>query len=165
MSKKTCALAVSIALLSTAAMAAQPSRVQQFEAWGVYSYGSGSGKSCYILSVPVQQLPAGVDHGDNFFLVAPQAGKSNMMPQAIMGYNLKEGSRIMVTIGNDTFTMVPKDKAAWVRDPAREPVLVAAMRAGSDMTVKAVSARGTNTSYTYSLKGVTAALAAVSKCR
>ncbi|MFD1746072.1 invasion associated locus B family protein [Rhizobium helianthi] len=165
MSKKTCALAISIALLSTAAMAAQPSRVQQFDAWGVYSYGSGSGKSCYILSVPVQQMPAGVNHGDNFFLVAPQAGKSNMMPQTIMGYGLKAGSNITVSIGNDTFTMVPKENAAWVRDPAREPALVAAMRGGSEMLVKATSARGTNTSYTYSLKGVTAALNAVSKCR
>lgn len=165
MSKKTCALAISIALLATAAMAAQPNRVQQFDAWGVYSYGSGSGKSCYVLSVPVQQMPTGVSHGDNFFLVAPQSGKSSMMPQAIMGYNVKPGSHITVTIGNDTFTLVPKENAAWVRDPAREPVLVAAMRGGTDMVVKAVSARGTNTTYTYSLKGVSAALNAVSKCR
>jgi hypothetical protein len=33
------------------------------------------------------------------------------------------------------------------------------------MTLKAVSARGTNTTYTYSLKGITAALNAVSRCR
>jgi hypothetical protein len=87
------------------------------------------------------------------------------MPQAIMAYDLKTDSRITLTIGSETFTLVPKDKTAWVRDPAREPALVAAMQAGADMTLKATSARGTNTSYTYSLKGVTAALQAVRSCR
>lgn len=88
-----------------------------------------------------------------------------MMPQAIMGYTVKEGSKLTVTIGNDTFTMIPKENAAWVRDPQREPALVAAMRGGSDMTVKATSARGTDTSYTYSLRGVSAALSATGNCR
>lgn len=165
MSRKTCALAIFIALLSTSAIAAQPNRIKQFDAWGLYSYGSGGTKNCYVLSVPVQQLPTSVSHGDNFFLVAPQAGQSGMMPQAIMGYTVKEGSKLTVTIGNDTFTMIPKENAAWVRDPQREPALVAAMRGGSDMTVKATSARGTDTSYTYSLKGVSAALSATSNCR
>jgi hypothetical protein len=165
MSPKTCALAVSVVLLSALSASAQPTRVKQFDAWGVYSYGTGSNKNCYALSVPTTQLPANVSHGDNFFLVAPQAGASNMMPQAIMGYGLREGSRITVTIGNESFTLVPKENAAWVRDPAREPALVAAMRGGSDMTLKATSARGTNTTYTFSLKGVTAALNEVRRCR
>jgi hypothetical protein len=165
MPPKTCALAVSVVLLSALSASAQPTRVKQFDAWGVYSYGSGSGKNCYVLSVPTAQLPASVSHGDNFFLVAPQAGSSAMMPQAIMGYGLREGSRITVTIGNEDFTLVPKENAAWVRDPAREPALIAAMRGGSDMTLKATSARGTNTSYTFSLKGVSAALNEVSRCR
>ncbi|MGE6739860.1 invasion associated locus B family protein [Allorhizobium pseudoryzae] len=165
MSAKACALAVSAVLLTALSASAQPTRVKQFEAWGVYSYGSGSNKSCYALSVPTTALPASVNHGDNFFLVAPQAGASSYMPQAIMAYDLKTDSRITLTIGSETFTLVPKDKTAWVRDPAREPALVAAMRGGSDMTLKATSARGTNTSYTYSLKGVTAALQAVRNCR
>ncbi|WP_137136166.1 invasion associated locus B family protein [Rhizobium sp. FKY42] len=165
MSPKTYALAATIALLSTSAFAAQPNRIKQFDAWGVYSYGAGGTKNCYVLSVPVEQRPTNVSHGDNFFLVAPQAGQSGMMPQAIMGYDLKEGSKLTVTIGSDTFTMLPKEKAAWVRDPQREPALVAAMQSGSDMTVQATSARGTDTSYTYSLKGVSAALGAVRNCR
>ncbi|MCO5730523.1 invasion associated locus B family protein [Rhizobium sp. SSA_523] len=165
MSAKTCALAVSAVLLSALSAGAQPTRVQQFQAWGVYSYGSGEKKTCYALSVPTAALPASVNHGDNFFIVAPQSGASAFMPQAIMGYGLKEGSRITVDVGSDNFIMVPKDKAAWVRDPAREPALITAMRGGTDMTVKAVSGRGTNTTYTYSLKGVTAALQAVRTCR
>lgn len=164
MSPKTCTLAVSVVLLSALSASAQPTRVKQFDAWGVYSYGSGNAKNCYALSIPVSQLPAGVAHGDNFFLVAPQAGASGLMPQAIMGYGIKADSRITVTIGSESFILVPKENAAWVRDPAREPALVAALRGGSDMTLKATSARGTNTTYTFSLKGVSAALNEVSRC-
>jgi hypothetical protein len=164
MSKTTCALAVSAILLSAVSAAAQPVRVQQFEDWGVYSYGGGTAKRCYVLSVPTSAKPAGVDHGDNFFLVSPQNGAS-MMPQAIMGYDLKSDSTIKVEIGDETFTLVPKDNAAWVRDPAREPALVEAMRGGSEMTLQATSQRGTNTTYSYSLKGVTAALKQVDSCK
>jgi hypothetical protein len=165
MSQKTCALAISIVLLSALGASAQPSRVQQFDAWGVYSYGDGSGKNCYVLSVPTAQQPAAVSHGDNFFLVAPQPGSSPYMPQAIMGYGLKDGSQLTLSIGSENFILVPKENAAWVRDPAREPELVTAMRSGSEMTLKATSARGTATSYTYSLKGVSAALQSVRNCR
>lgn len=165
MSRKTCALAVSAVLVSAATAGAQPTRINQFEAWGVYAHGSGSNRSCYVLSVPVAQQPAGVNHGENYFLIAPQSGPSPLMPQAIMGYTLKADSRITLTIGNDSFTLVPKDNAAWVRDPAREPALVTAMRGGAEMTLKAISARGTNTAYTYSLKGVSAALQALRNCR
>ncbi|MCK5744966.1 MAG: invasion associated locus B family protein, partial [Oricola sp.] len=45
------------------------------------------------------------------------------------------------------------------------PALVAAMKAGAKMTVQAISARGTNTSYDYSLSGVTAALNAIQDCK
>ena len=46
---------------------------------------------------------------------------------------------------------------------AEEQRLVGAMKAGTRMTVKGVSQRGTNTSYSYSLSGITAALDAVAK--
>jgi hypothetical protein len=39
------------------------------------------------------------------------------------------------------------------------------MRGGRDMTLEAISRRGTNTSYSYSLRGVSAALQEVRKCR
>lgn len=157
------ALALSFAFASTAA-AAQPTRVAQFDAWGVYSYADGGQTTCYALSVPVTSKPSNVDHGDNFFLLAPQ-GSSSYTPQAIMGYPLREGSEVSVSVGNDTFRLAPKDNIAWVRDQSREPVLVDAMRGGSDMTLEAISRRGTNTSYSYSLRGVTAALQEVRKCR
>jgi hypothetical protein len=161
---KSAALAFALTLVAaSAATAAQPTRIKQFEAWGVYSYTSNGQKSCYALSVPTTSAPASVNHGDNFFLVSPQG--QAFMPQAIMGYALRAGSDVEVAVGDAKFDLAPRDNTAWVRNQSREPALIDAMRGGSSMTVKATSGRGTNTSYSYSLSGVTAALQEVRKCR
>ncbi|GAB1580561.1 invasion associated locus B family protein [Phyllobacterium phragmitis] len=147
------------------ALAQTPSQISQFNAWGAYSYQSGNGKVCYVLSVPTQKQPANVDHGDNFFLVSQKPGQNvSFEPQFMAGYELRPDSKVTVTVGNRTFNMFINGKSGWMENAAEEPQLIAAMRAGSDMTVKAVSKRGTNTSYTYSLKGISAALQAIQKC-
>jgi invasion protein IalB len=164
MRTKTAALTLILALTSTAvAAAAQPTRIKQFDAWGVYSYQNGGKTSCYALTVPVSSAPASVNHGDNFFLIAPQG--QALMPQAIMGYGLKPGSEIALAVGDEQFRLTPKENTAWVSNQEREPALIDAMRGGSRMTVRAVSGRGTNTTYSYSLSGVTAALQEVRGCR
>jgi invasion protein IalB len=147
--------------------AAAPTRIKQFDAWGAYSYQSGTGKVCYVLSVPTAKLPAtGIDHGDNFFIVTQRPGQNiSYEPQAMMGYALKENSKVNVTIDNKTFVMFTKDKAAWVENAAQEPALVAAMKSGHSLTVAAVSKKGTGTSYTYSLAGISASLKQIESCK
>lgn len=61
--------------------------------------------------------------------------------------------------------MLAKDNTAWVSDAALEPELVNALRSGSQMTLRATSARGTHTTYTYSLTGVMAALEQAARCK
>jgi hypothetical protein len=164
MQTKSAVLAIALTIVSAAAAgAAQPTRIKQFDAWGVYSYQNGGQTSCYALSVPISSSPSNVNHGDNFFLISPQG--QSFMPQAIMGYGLRQGSEIAVAVGNEQFSLTPRDNTAWVRNQEREPALVNAMRGGSRMTLQAVSGRGTSTSYSYSLSGVTAALQEVRKCR
>ncbi|KXF78983.1 hypothetical protein ATN84_04340 [Paramesorhizobium deserti] len=161
-------VAASVFIIGTAgtALAQTPSQISQFNAWGAYSYQSGNGKVCYVLSVPTQKTPANVDHGDNFFLVSQKPGQNvSFEPQFMAGYELRPDSKVTVTVGNRSFTMFINGKSGWMENAAEEPQLVAAMRAGADMTVKAVSKRGTNTSYTYSLKGISAALSAIQNCK
>ena len=148
---------------AAAAAPAAPTRIQQFDAWGAYSYQSAGGKVCYVLSVPTTKTPAtGIDHGDNFFIVSQRPGQNiSYEPQAMMGYSLK----VNVVIDNKTFVMFTKDKAAWVENAAQEPALVAALKSGHSLKVSATSKKGTATSYTYSLKGVTAALKQIENCK
>ncbi|MBO9125534.1 MULTISPECIES: invasion associated locus B family protein [unclassified Rhizobium] len=166
---KRLSLSLSIALAGTLAGAvtahAQPSMVKQFDDWGVYSYDRSGKTVCYILTVPKTMQPAAVDHGRNYFVVGRAPGRgTNYEPQAIMGYDLKPGSRAKVEIGGKEFTMFTKGSSAWVLEETKEPDLIDSMRGGSDMTVDAVSRRGTATSYTYSLNGVTAALKRMAQC-
>lgn len=149
-----------------AAAPSGPTRIQQFNAWGAYSYTSGANKVCYVLSVPAEKSPAKIDHGDNFFLVTQRPGQNiSYEPQVMAGYDLKPGSKVKVTVDNKAYTMFIKGKSAWLENAAEEPALVAAMKSGHDMKVEAVSARGTNTSYKYSLSGITAALKQIENCK
>ena len=148
------------------ASAQTPNRIQQFKAWGAYSYKQGAATVCYVLSVPTTKEPASVDHGDIFFIVSQRPGQNiSYEPQAMMGYVLKENSKVNVTIDNKTFVMFTKDKAAWVENAAQEPALVSAMKTGHSLTVTATSKKGTGTSYTYSLAGISAALKQIESCK
>lgn len=163
---KTLAPTVAILAALTASAAAQsPTRINQFNAWGAYSYDSSNGKVCYILSVPTQSSPENVNHGDIFFLVSQRPGQNvSYEPQAMMGYPLADASKVRVTVDGREFVLFTRENSAWVENAAEEPALVAAMRSGSTMTVNATSGRGTNTSYSYSLSGVTAALNEIETC-
>ena len=167
MSVKTVATAVTFVLAAAGvAFAQSPTRIQQFKAWGAYSYKASGGTVCYVLSVPTAKEPANVDHGDIFFIVSQRPGQNiSYEPQAMMGYPLQSNSKVNVTIDGKTFVMFTKDKAAWVENAAEEPALVAAMKGGSEMTVKATSGRGTSTSYSYSLSGISAALKQIESCK
>ncbi|WP_176084859.1 invasion associated locus B family protein [Martelella sp. HB161492] len=149
----------------SAASAQTPTPMQKFDAWVAYSYQSDAGKVCYVLSVPAKKEPANVDHGDNFFVVTKYPGQNvSLEPQAMMGFDLKPGSKIDVVVDGNSFPMYFKGKGGWLENAAQEPALVNAMKGGRSMEVRATSARGTNTVHTYSLIGITAALNKISAC-
>jgi invasion protein IalB len=62
--------------------------------------------------------------------------------------------------------MYTQNDGAWIKNAAEEARLVEAMRKGSELVVKGMSARGTLTTDNYSLRGLTQALDRVSQeCR
>ena len=151
--------------LASAAAAQGASKIGQHDAWGTYSYQGDNGKVCYVLSVPTQKSPSSLDHGDIYFSVSQMPGKNiRFEPQFISSYNFKEGSNVTVSIGDKAFAMFTRGKLAWMENAAEEPNLIAAMKAGSTMNIKAVSGRGNNTGYEFSLRGVTAALQSIESC-
>lgn len=102
--------------------------------------------------------PEKLDHGRVSFSVtsSPTEGIKTEA-NFVTGYPMKEQSSVTVTIGNRSFTMFTQGDSAWLVNKEDEPGLLAAMRDGSAMVVKAVSRRGNETTYNYSLSGVTAA--------
>jgi invasion protein IalB len=65
---------------------------------------------------------------------------------------------VTVTIGSDKFELFTKDEGAFVEKADIENNLVAALKTGTTMKVDGVSSRGTKTSDSYSLSGVSEAL-------
>ncbi|MEF2071543.1 invasion associated locus B family protein [Consotaella aegiceratis] len=165
--KKIVTATAAILTLSSVATAAQtPTRMNQFNYWGSYSYENNGEKICYILSTPTKMEPASVDHGDIFFLVSQKPGQGiSYEPQVVMGYPLREGSKVTLDVDGKKYSMFTKGESAWMENAAEEPQLVTALKAGSTLQVDATSQRGTNTHYTYSLSGVTAALDSIQSCK
>ena len=166
---RTAVLAAIVALgtVSTA-LAQSTGRTGQYDAWGTYVYQSDGRKVCYVLAVPMPNSakPATLDHGDNYFLVSQKPGENvSFEPQFIAGYPMQDTGKVTVTVGDKSFSMFIRGKSAWMENPAEEPQLVAAMKAGSSMAVSAVSARGNATSYEFSLRGITAALNQITSCK
>ena len=131
----------------------------QFSRWTAYTYMSGGAKVCYAVTQPTETLPKGVNRDPVYVFVTnrPKEGVRHEV-SVITGYPYKEGSKTQVKIGNDTFVLFTQNDGAWVQNAAEETRLIGAMKAGSDMVVTGTSRRGTVTTDTYSLSGVTAAV-------
>jgi hypothetical protein len=142
-----------------------PRLIKSFAAWGVYSYTSNGKTRCYTLSIPDRSRPANVNHGNNYFLISSYPAKKGLYPEAVMGYVVKASAPMSVSVDGNSFAMIAKGSTGWAWKLKDDPAVVAAMKAGHDMTVRAVSQRGTKTSYHYSFTGVTAALASAKECR
>ena len=69
----------------------------------------------------------------------------------------------MKSIPDDPSTTIIDSEAAWLASTEDEPAFVTAMKSGTNLVVKGTSGKGTQTTDTYSLGGVTAALAAIDK--
>ncbi len=163
--KASLATLIILAALPAAAQTSQ--RLQQFSAWGTFSYkNQKEGTVCYVLSVPETKEPASLDHGDIYFIVSMKPGQNvSYEPQFVTAYTMKEGSKVTVKTGDKSYSMFVEGKYAWLENAAEEPQLLAAMRAGATMEVSATSGRGNPTHYSFSLKGVTAALKSISDCK
>ncbi|MGB7335927.1 MAG: invasion associated locus B family protein [Salaquimonas sp.] len=159
------------AVATTGAIAQTPTQIKQNKAWGSFSYQGSDGKVCYVLSVPTEKLPAelngrAVDHGDVFFMLAQHPGQNvRLEPQFTAGYPFQENSKVVLDVDGKKFSMFTKGQNAWLDNPAEEASVVAAMKAGAKMSVSAASRRGTQTSYAYSLSGVTASISDISSCK
>jgi invasion protein IalB len=134
--------------------------------WGAYASGQGRSKVCYALSQPKQRLPQGLNRDPAYLFVStrPAENVRNEI-SLVMGFPTKEGVDAEAVIDDASFALVTKETNAWVKNPAEEPRVLAAFKAGAKLVVKSQSRRGSKLSDEYSLKGFTQALErATSEC-
>ncbi|MFN4141169.1 invasion associated locus B family protein [Aestuariivirga sp.] len=163
--KGALALGFSILLPVLAQAESEPQQIGVFEDWVAYAYDAADSKVCYVSSTPKASEPKNAKRDPAFFLVTHMPGRKPPVKgevSTIIGYPFKEGLPVKLTIDAENYEMFSKGDTAWV-DTGTDKKIVAAMRAGKSLKVEGTSWRGTETVDTYSLQGISAALAAIEK--
>jgi invasion protein IalB len=139
----------------------QPNLLGQYGDWGAYAAASGGGKVCYALATPssTRTNPANRPRDPIYLFISTRPGENvHNEVSAIMGYQLKPDSDVNVEIGSNKFVMYTKADGAWLSNAAEEARMVETMRKGADIVITGTSARGTQSTDRYSLKGLSQAL-------
>lgn len=157
-------LAAAFFFAASPAYAQTAKLLETFKDWQVFIHEANNEKVCFAASAPTQKLPEGVNRG-SVFLYLTTWHKDNVRNEVSVkiGYTFKPESVPVVTVGSETFELYSKDDKAFMRDPAEEEKLIAAMKQGASLTMTGLSSRGTETKDRYSLLGLTAALGHVEK--
>jgi len=162
---------------------AKPELVGSYGDWTVFHSQSGKNKVCYTLAQPKQRDPDDLkrDPGYAFISERPGEGVRNEV-SLIMGFDVgapsaddakdsgdnkdkkkeKDKKRELVAptaeVGDSSYDLLPKGANLWVKNAAQESALVAEMRKGKTLVVKATSKKGNLTTDTYSLSGFAQAI-------
>ena len=166
------AVALSLAAMVSApvAQAANPQQpIGTYDYWRVFVEGSGAAQYCFALGEPVSTLPKGAERGKIFMSIAHRPGQGVRNEVAVsIGYAFSSESNPFAKIDGESFSFFTGVRAqngaddwAWLLNLKDQKRLVAAMKKGSEMIFKGTSARGTLTTDSYSLRGVTAAMKAL----
>ena len=157
------ALTLLVVLSGIAQADTEPKQIGVFDDWLAYSYDAADSKVCYISSTPKASEPKNAKRDPAFFLVTHMPGRKPPVKgevSTIIGYPFKEGQQVRLTIDATAFEMFSKGDTAWV-DNGSDRKVVAAMKSGKELKVAGTSWRGTQTVDSYSLAGISAALAAI----
>ena len=141
--------------------AAEPTLIGQFGTWGAYTATANGKKVCFALAKPSSSKtnPPNRPRDPAYAFVSTRPAEKVVNEVSVMiGYALKPGSESTLEVGGATYAMYTQGDGLWIKNAAEEERMVEAMRKGADVTVKGVSAKGTETTDTFSLKGLAQAL-------
>jgi hypothetical protein len=148
---------------------AEPTLVGQFGTWGAYTATPNGKKVCFALAKPSASRtnPANRPRDPAYAFVSTRPAEKVTNEVSIMiGYTLKPGSESTLEVGGGTYAMYTQGDGLWIKNAAEEERMVEAMRKSADVVVKGVSAKGTETIDTFSMKGLAQALDRLSQdCR
>ena len=160
--------AVAVSSRLAPAYAQESTQLGTFKAWTAWKGKDANGAMCYISAQP-EESPrregAPVKRSPIHFLVIHRKGLGTKNEvQTLIGYPFNTTTaNVSATIDGKTYPMVTEGEAAWLAGAGDEAGFVEALKAGTKLVVKGTSQRGTNTTDTYTLSGVTAAMTEIDK--
>jgi hypothetical protein len=140
---------------------AEPTLIGQFGTWGAYTATPNGKKVCFALAKPSSSKtnPPNRPRDPAYAFVSTRpAEKVTNEVSVMIGYTLKPGSESTLEVGGASYAMYTQGDGLWIKNAAEEERMVDAMRKASDVVVKGMSAKGTETTDTFSLKGLSQAL-------
>ena len=146
---------------TAAAGGAEPTLIGQFGTWGAYTAMPNGRKVCFALAKPSSSKtnPPNRPRDPAYAFVSTRPAEKVVNEVSIMiGYALKPGSESSLEVGGSSFAMYTQGDGLWIKNAAEEEQMVNAMRKSADVTVKGISAKGTETTDVFSLKGLSQAL-------
>ncbi len=139
----------------------KPTLLGQYGDWGAYTASPGGKKICFAIAKPSSSETNPPNRPRNpsyMFISSRPADKVSNEVSIIIGYPFKPNSEATVDIGSASFALYTQQDGAWIKNAAEEAHMVDAMRAGQSAVVKGASAKGTRTTDTFSLRGLSQAL-------
>jgi hypothetical protein len=140
---------------------AEPTLIGQFGTWGAYTATPNGKKVCFALAKPSSSKtsPPNRPRDPAYAFVSTRPAEKVTNEVSIMiGYQLKPGSESTLEVGGARYEMYSQGDGLWIKNAAEEERMVDAMRKASDVVIKGVSAKGTESTDTFSLKGLAQAL-------
>ncbi|PTV94186.1 hypothetical protein C8J27_10984 [Rhodobacter aestuarii] len=163
-------LAASLAFSPMASAQESSNRVAAETDWSVFV--EDSPKECWGVVPPKKTVntkggkPVQVRRSEILLFVTHRPSKA---PEVMFmgGYPFAPGSTVELKVSTgQAFNLFTNGEGAWAGSPEDDAKIIAAMKAGADVTLTGRSSRGTQTEDTFSLMGFTAAMdEAAKRCK
>jgi len=142
-----------------AAAAATPKRLGTFEEWTAATHQEGSTTVCYALTYPSHSAPAVPGRGEVVLTVTERpTGRDEVALSA--GFPYASGATVTVQVDQTALDFYTAQRNAFARDGR---AVIAAFAKGSTAQVRSPGPRETAVVDTFSLRGFSAAYAAINK--
>ena len=143
-------------LLFIFALISSPAMAQNLDSshgdWNVYK----NGDECYMATLPIKEDGNFAKRGQAYALINFQQGRADEV-NVSSGYPYKKNTDVELRVKGSKFKLFSEGETAWAKNAKDDKKILSAMKIGDEMVVKGVSQKGTYSTDTYSLKGITAA--------
>jgi Invasion associated locus B (IalB) protein len=146
---------------AAAAGGVQPKLLGQYGMWGAYTASPGGKKVCFALAKPTASETNPPNRPRNpvyMFISTRPTDKVTNEISLVVGYPFKTGTEATAQVGGSSFALYTQQDGAWIKNATDEAKMVDAMRGGDNAVIKGTSAKGAQSTDTFSLKGVAQAL-------
>ena len=132
--------------------------------WNAYSSTEKGHKICYVEGTASKSEPGDLKRGKVFVSITHRPGEKVTDEVSFnAGYPFKEGSKAELSVDGKKFTLFTNKDGAWADDAQADKAVVSALVKGKQAVLKGISARGTQSTDTYALAGLSQALGQIDK--